>query len=118
MSDTLSKYQKETRPWGNFERFTLNEPTTVKILTLNPEQEFSLQKHGHRAEFWCVIAGSGTVTVGEQHSPANIGDQFLVPESTPHRALASQEGLRILEIAFGEFSEDDIKRIEDDYGRV
>ncbi|MEK7117452.1 MAG: mannose-6-phosphate isomerase, partial [Patescibacteria group bacterium] len=45
--DILAEYQKEQRPWGGFERFTKNERTTVKILTLNPEQEFSLQEHEH-----------------------------------------------------------------------
>ena len=48
----LSNYEKEVRPWGNFERFTLNEQSTVKIITVNPGEAFSLQVHGHREEFW------------------------------------------------------------------
>lgn len=116
--DILSQYLKEQRPWGSFERFTKNEKTTVKILTLNPDQEFSLQKHESRAEFWRVISGDGVVTVGDNKSEANAGDEFLVEPKNEHRAKAGPDGLCILEISFGDFDEDDIERIEDDYGRV
>jgi mannose-6-phosphate isomerase-like protein (cupin superfamily) len=118
VEDILRQYQKEMRPWGYFERFTKNEPTTVKILVLNPEQEFSLQDHEHRTEFWKIIAGDGVVRVGEKEEEANVGDEFMVHPKTLHRAKAGPEGLRILEISFGEFDEEDIERIEDDYGRV
>ena len=116
--DILAEYQKEQRPWGNFERFTKNESTTVKILTLNPEQEFSLQEHEHRTEFWKIIGGDGLVTVGEKQSEANIDDEFLVEPKMLHRAKAGADGLKILEITFGDFDEEDIERMEDDYGRV
>lgn len=116
--DILSEYQKEQRPWGGFERFTKNEPTTVKILSINPNQEFSLQEHERRTEFWKVIGGDGTVTVGEKQSEATVGDEFLVEPKNLHRAKAGPDGLKILEISFGDFDENDIKRVEDDYGRV
>lgn len=116
--DILSQYLKENRPWGHFERFTKNESTTVKILTLNPEQEFSLQEHEHRTEFWKIIAGEGIVILGEKESTANIGDEFLVEPKMLHRAEAGGEGMKILEISFGEFDEEDIERVEDNYGRV
>jgi mannose-1-phosphate guanylyltransferase/mannose-1-phosphate guanylyltransferase/mannose-6-phosphate isomerase len=116
--DILSQYEKEQRPWGNFERFTKNEKTTVKILSLNPNQEFSLQEHEHRVEFWKIIAGDGLVTVGEKQSEANMDDEFLIETKRLHRAKAGADGLRILEIAFGDFDEEDIERVEDDYGRV
>jgi mannose-1-phosphate guanylyltransferase/mannose-1-phosphate guanylyltransferase/mannose-6-phosphate isomerase len=118
MKDVLSEYQKEQRPWGYFERFTKNEKSTVKILSLNPDQEFSLQEHEHRTEFWKIISGDGTVTVGDKSLEANAGDEFLVEPKQLHRAKAGSEGLKILEIAFGEFDEEDIERVEDDYGRV
>ena len=116
--EILLEYEKEHRPWGHFERFTKNEPTTVKILSVNANQEFSLQEHEHRTEFWKIIAGDGEVTVGEKRSEATVDDEFLIEPKNLHRAKAGIDGLRILEIAFGDFDEKDIERIEDDYGRV
>ncbi|HEY4501282.1 MAG TPA: hypothetical protein VJI70_03425 [Candidatus Paceibacterota bacterium] len=47
----LTNYKIEERPWGNFERFTLNEKTTVKIITVNAGESISLQTHENRDEF-------------------------------------------------------------------
>lgn len=111
--------RREDRPWGYFEQFTLNEPSTVKLLHVRAGEEFSLQTHEHRDEFWRVVGGSGQVTVGNVRSDANIGDEFFTPRGTPHRAEgAEDEDLRILEISFGQFDENDITRLEDKYGRT
>ncbi|MFA6006742.1 MAG: phosphomannose isomerase type II C-terminal cupin domain [Candidatus Paceibacterota bacterium] len=112
------KLYKESRPWGNFERFTLNEPTTVKIITVNPDEAFSLQTHDHRNEFWRVLNGSGLVQIGEAEHEAQEGDSFLIKAHEKHRATAGTNGLVMLEIAFGEFDEKDLTRIEDRYGRA
>ena len=114
----LSHYQKEERPWGNFERFTLNEPTTVKIVTVNPGEAISLQTHEHRDEFWRVIRGSGTIRMGDTDHPALEGATFFNPRHTEHRVEGGPEGLSFLEISFGEFAEGDIHRLEDKYGRA
>lgn len=116
--ENLSHYEKEQRPWGNFERFTLNEKTTVKIITVNAGESISLQTHEHRDEFWRVIRGSGTITIGEKESHAREGDTFFTPRHAEHRILGGPEGLVCLEIAFGDFDEGDIKRLEDRYGRT
>lgn len=114
----LSNYEKEVRPWGNFERFTLNESSTVKIITVSPNEQLSLQTHEHRDEHWRVLAGNGEVTVGEAKLPAQGGDQFYIPRGTKHRIAGGVEGLQILEIATGQFDEADITRLEDRYGRI
>ena len=114
----LSHYETEVRPWGNFERFTLNEPCTVKIITINPDQEFSLQQHEHRDEEWRILRGSGTVRIGDNKTFVNSGEEFFVARGTKHRVKAGEEGLVFLEIALGEFDEHDIKRFEDDFGRA
>ena len=118
MEGGLSHYYKEERPWGNFERFTLKEPCTVKIITVNPNQELSLQQHEHRDEEWKILSGSGTVTVGEKQTEAKVGDEFLVPRGTRHRVAGGPQGLMFLEIALGQFDENDITRFDDKYGRV
>jgi mannose-1-phosphate guanylyltransferase/mannose-1-phosphate guanylyltransferase/mannose-6-phosphate isomerase len=114
----LGNYEREERPWGLFERFTLNEQTTVKLVTVAPGEAFSLQTHEHRDEFWRVVAGSGQVTVGEEERQASIGDTFYTPRGTKHRALGGPEGLTLLEIAFGDFDEGDVTRLDDRYGRT
>lgn len=114
----LSHYEKEIRPWGNFERFTLNEPSTVKLITVNPNQELSLQQHEHRDENWRILQGGGNVTVGEVVTEVKQGDDFLVLRGERHRVASGPDGLQFLEIATGDFDENDIKRFSDDYGRV
>ena len=114
----LPPYEKEVRPWGEFERFTLNEPSTVKIITVNAGEEFSLQTHAHRDEFWRVLSGSGTMTINDQTLEAKPGDSIYSARGTKHRAHGGPDGLVFLEIAFGVFDEKDITRLEDKYGRT
>ena len=114
----LAHHEKENRPWGNFERFTLNEKTTVKIVTVNAGESISLQTHEHRDEFWRVLKGSGVIRIGEIDNGAKEGDTFFSPRHSKHRVLGGPEGLTFLEIAFGDFDEHDIKRLEDRYGRA
>ncbi len=108
----------EQRPWGSFERFTLNEPSTVKIITIKPNQALSLQQHAHRDESWRILDGSGTVEVGGTQSAVAQGQDFFVARGTKHRIAAGAEGLQVLEVAHGQFDEDDITRFDDKYGRA
>ncbi len=114
----LSNYNRDDRPWGNFERFTLNESTTVKIITVNPDEAFSLQHHEHRTEFWKIISGSGIAIVDTKTQKVKPGDMLTIPPQTNHRMTAGPEGVQFLEISFGNFDENDIIRLEDNYGRV
>jgi len=115
--DYLSHYLKETRPWGDFERFTLNERTTVKLITVRNGEKFSLQSHKHRGEFWRIITGSGTITLDQKQHMVHAGESFFSPVGHEHRMEGGPEGITFIEIAFGDFDESDIKRLEDKYGR-
>lgn len=114
----LKKYLTEKRPWGGFERFTLNEKTTVKILTIKPKQKFSLQYHKNRKEFWKFLDNPAKITLGKKTFKAKKGDEFLVPKKTNHRIEAYSKPVRVLEISFDKFDEKDIVRLEDKYGRI
>jgi mannose-6-phosphate isomerase-like protein (cupin superfamily) len=114
----LAHHSKEERPWGSFERFTLNDPSTVKMITVSPGEAFSLQTHEHRDEFWRVLSGSGSITSGSETRNANPGDSFFTRRGEMHRAEAGPDGLTFLEIALGEFDENDITRLKDRYGRA
>lgn len=112
------KKHKEKRPWGGFERFTLNEKSTVKILTIKPKQEFSLQYHKKRKEFWKFLDAHAKVTLGKRIFTAKKGDEVVIKPRTLHRIEAFSKPVNVLEISFGNFSEDDVERVEDKYGRI
>ena len=111
-------YAREVRPWGNFERFTLNEETTVKIITVNAGESISLQTHQHRDEFWFVIAGAGIIRIGSDEFEATPKKFYFCPRGSVHRVSGGPDGTTFLEIAFGHFDEADIVRLEDLYSRV
>ncbi|MFM2414982.1 MAG: hypothetical protein RI911_675 [Candidatus Parcubacteria bacterium] len=113
----LSHFKKDIRPWGNFEQFTLNEQTTVKLITVNPGEVLSLQTHSKRQEFWRVISGKGIAHVAGTDIPLEQGVEVNIPLGAQHRVQATTETLLFLEIAFGYFDEQDIVRLEDKYGR-
>ena len=112
------KPYREKRPWGEFVQFTKNTPSTVKIITVKAGESLSLQKHGNRAEFWRVISGVGSIEIGDDSFSAKQNDEYFVPRGTTHRMSAGTAPLIVLEIAFGDFDESDIERLEDRYGRV
>ena len=106
------------RPWGNFRQFTLNDPSTIKIITVKPNEILSLQSHTHRSEFWHVITGSGIVEIGEIKKNTVVGDEHEIAVGEKHRLGAGPDGIQVLEIAIGDFDEGDIVHYEDKYGRV
>lgn len=105
------------RPWGKFEQFTLNESSTVKIITINAGKRTSLQFHKKRSEFWKVLDNPVKVTIGNKISTAKKGDEIFIPVKTKHRLQGLSKPARVLEISFGNFDEKDIVRVEDDYNR-
>lgn len=117
MEEKLKIYQEE-RPWGNFRLFTKNLLSTVKIITVNPNCELSLQSHTKRKEFWRVIRGDGIFEIGDESFFVGIGSEQEIPVNVKHRIKAGGEGMEVLEISLGNFEEDDIIRYEDKYGRV
>lgn len=107
------------KPWGQFDQFTHNEITTVKLLSFNPGSSLSLQYHNHRDEFWRVLSGHPFLTIGEKKINAKPGDEFYVTKKELHRIETKDDMVQILEIAYGDnFDEEDIVRVEDKYGRA
>ena len=115
---TISEIFQIERPWGNFRQFTHNEFSTVKIITVKPNELLSLQSHNHRSEFWHIISGSGTVEIGDVKKDTKAGDEHEIKIGEKHRLGAGPTGLQVLEIAYGDFNEGDIIHYEDKYGRV
>lgn len=108
-----------TRPWGSFEQFLTNAPASVKIITVAPLQRLSLQRHRDRDELWQVIDGPVTTEVDGVTSVVDRGERVWVPRGAVHRmGNQGDTEVRVLELAFGHFDEDDIERLEDDYARL
>ncbi len=108
----------EHRPWGRFEQFVHNETCSVKLLYIKASSRLSLQYHKERKEVWKVVRGPVGVQIGDRMLTGNEGDEFEIPAGTKHRLQGlGSEGI-ILEISFGDFDEDDIVRLEDDFGRA
>ena len=110
---------KVDKPWGRFEQYTHNLPCTVKIITVAPGGKLSSQYHHHRDELWVVLDEGVRVQLDEDVLQPEVGEELFIPRGTVHRLFTGgEEEVRILEISFGEFDEEDIVRLEDVYGRL
>jgi mannose-6-phosphate isomerase len=111
----------EERPWGRFRRLVHNQPCTVKVITVLPGQRLSLQSHRRRSELWVFLDPGGVVEIdGEEWQP-EVDDRVFVPCGSRHRLAATADApgpVRVVEMGFGDFDEDDIVRYEDEYGRA
>jgi mannose-6-phosphate isomerase len=119
MIDNIPSTLEVEKPWGRFEQLTHNAPSTVKIITVEPGGALSLQYHHLRDELWIVLDAGARIELGTEVIEPQAGEKVFIPRTTAHRLSASGDGpVRILEISFGEFDENDIVRLEDVYGRV
>jgi mannose-6-phosphate isomerase-like protein (cupin superfamily) len=110
---------KVDKPWGRFEQYTHNLPCTVKVITVNPGGILSRQYHRERDELWVVLDPGAKVQLGDDVFEPETEERIFIPRETIHRLSAVGESpVRILEISFGAFDENDIVRLEDVYGRV
>jgi mannose-1-phosphate guanylyltransferase/mannose-6-phosphate isomerase len=107
------------RPWGSYESFDRGERYQVKRLTLHPGRQLSLQRHRHRAEHWVIVRGTATVTRGEDTLTLHANESVYIPQGTVHRLANCGDGpLEVIEVQTGAYlGEDDIERIDDDFGR-
>ena len=110
---------KDERPWGKYEVLCTGPKSQVKRIEVHPGKRFSLQKHQKRAEKWIVMSGSGVVTVGDRQEVVRPGSFVEVPCGAIHRMRNTGDApLVIIEVQFGDYlGEDDIIRLEDDFGR-
>ncbi len=107
------------KPWGRFEQYTHNLPSTVKIITVDPGGILSSQYHYRRDELWIVLDPGAKVDLGNEVLHPAPGEKLYIPRETVHRlSCVGEQPVRILEVSLGEFDEDDIVRLEDVYGRV
>jgi len=109
-----------SRPWGSYKNLQVDTAFLVKEINVSPGVQLSLQYHNHRAEHWVVVEGSARVTNGDNVFDLKPNQSTYIPLGVIHRLEnIGTTPLRLIEVQTGDLiSEDDIVRVEDDFGRV
>lgn len=117
-SETSPRFDR--RPWGTFTVLDEGENFKVKRIEVLPGKRLSYQKHAQRAEHWFVVQGTAKVTLDGTDIFVPTGQAIDIPIGTAHRVEnEGTEPLVFIEVQRGGYlGEDDIVRLEDDYGRV
>jgi mannose-6-phosphate isomerase len=117
----MSEREYAERPWGTFT--VLDDSASdhkVKRLVVHPGKRLSYQRHAQRAEHWFIVSGTATVTLDGVVHTVRAGESIDIPLESAHRV--GNEGdvdMVLIEVQRGTyFGEDDIVRLEDDYGRI
>lgn len=107
------------RPWGKYDLIDFGERYQAKRITVKPGARLSVQMHHHRAEHWVVVSGTAEVTSGKETFLVSENQSTYIPIGQVH--LLRNPGkvpLELIEVQTGSYlGEDDIVRLEDDYGR-
>jgi glycosyltransferase involved in cell wall biosynthesis len=107
------------RPWGYYKVLSDEADHKVKRIVVYPGKRLSLQRHGRRSEHWHVVYGEGIVTVDGKQVRLKKGDSIDIPVGAIHRVEnPTDNNMVFVEVQSGDyFGEDDIERLEDDFGR-
>ncbi|MDB5507075.1 MAG: mannose-phosphate guanylyltransferase/mannose-6-phosphate isomerase [Devosia sp.] len=108
------------RPWGGYASILSGDRFQVKRLFVKPGKRLSLQKHHHRSEHWVVVRGTAEVTLDGNVTTLAENESIYLPLGCIHRlANPGKILLELIEVQTGSYlGEDDIIRIEDEFGRA
>ncbi|MFZ4761642.1 MAG: mannose-1-phosphate guanylyltransferase/mannose-6-phosphate isomerase [Alphaproteobacteria bacterium] len=115
-----TSHKRVYRPWGFYEGLEHGDRFQVKRIMVKPGAKLSLQKHHHRAEHWIVVNGTAIVTRDNEELMLKENESIYIPLGAVHRLEnPGKIPLNLIEVQSGGYlGEDDIVRIEDNYGRV
>ena len=110
---------KEIRPWGYYQILGEDKRYKVKSIVVNPNSMLSYQTHQFRQEHWLVVEGSGEALINGTSQSLRPGSNLTIGAGVPHRLINNtSEPLVVIEIQTGSyFGEEDIIRLQDEYGR-
>jgi mannose-6-phosphate isomerase len=117
----VTELEYSERPWGNYTVLSADQPDhKVKRLVVHPGKRLSYQRHSQRAEHWFIVAGTATVTLDGTLIEVPAGGAIDIPRESAHRiANEGSADVVLIEVQRGTyFGEDDIVRLQDDFGRV
>ena len=117
--EEVEHHRQVYRPWGSYDSIDSDAGFQVKRLIVNPGAILSLQKHAQRAEHWTVVRGKARITLDEKEFDLAVNESTYIPIGAVHRiANPFDEPVHIIEVQCGDYlGEDDIVRLEDEYGR-
>lgn len=110
----------DERPWGFYVVLADEKSYKCKKIVVRPGKRLSLQRHQRRDEHWFIVNGEAEVTMDKRYIKLRQADSINIPRGSFHRVKnCGAEDLWLIEVQTGDyFGEDDIERIEDDFGRV
>ena len=111
--------EKSERPWGRYEVLQEGGTYKVKSIHVSPGKRLSYQRHQKRSEYWYITEGTGEVTLNGEIQKVSKGSIVEIPQGMLHRmSNTGSNELIFIEVQTGSyFGEDDIERVEDDFGR-
>ena len=111
--------EKSERPWGRYELLQESATHKVKCIWVSPGKRLSYQRHAKRAEHWFIVQGSGEITIDGVIKSISPGDTVDFGIGVLHRiSNTGDQEIIFVEVQTGTyFGEDDIERVEDDFGR-
>jgi len=117
-SDNSPRFDQ--RPWGTFTVLDEADGFKVKRIEVLPGKRLSYQKHGQRAEHWVVVQGTAKVTLDDRDIIVAAGEAIDIAIGAAHRVENPESELLVfIEVQRGGYlGEDDIVRLQDDFGRV
>ncbi len=120
LTDTDPSPKFDQRPWGSFTVLDEGEGYKVKRLEVLPGKRLSYQKHARRAEHWIIVQGVALVTLDDEEIHLHISETINISAQSAHRVEnPGTETLVFIEIQLGDYlGEDDIVRLQDDFGRL
>jgi mannose-6-phosphate isomerase len=120
MSTDDRQREFDRRPWGTYTVLDEGALFKVKRIEVLPGKRLSYQKHSQRAEHWFVVEGSARVTLDDEEINLKAGEAIDIPKGSAHRIENPGSGpLVFIEVQRGDYlGEDDIVRIQDDFGRT
>ena len=117
-SDNSPRFDR--RPWGTFTVLDEADGFKVKRIEVLPGKRLSYQKHAQRAEHWVVVQGTANVTLDDRDITVETGEAIDIAVGAAHRVEnPGADTLVFIEVQRGDYlGEDDIVRLQDDFGRV
>ena len=112
--------EHDERPWGSSRCSPTRPHYKVKQIVVKPGKRLSYQHHARRSEHWFVVAGERTIVLDGSCFPITPGEAAEIPRNAAHRIEnAGSDDLVFIEVQHGDyFGEDDIVRLDDDFGRA
>jgi mannose-6-phosphate isomerase len=115
----MTAHDESQRPWGRYEILQESDIHKTKCIYVSPGKRLSYQRHQKRSEHWFIVQGNAEVTLDGKVSHLSSGDTVSIAQGQLHRiANIGTNEVIFIEVQTGTyFGEDDIERVEDDFGR-